>query len=322
MNVYRYFILVCLLAAMTACSDMQPAERPHELSFSLSGMTKGIVDGGTMYDSDEASWRDLLVTAHLRPAAGQQFSERPYFTAEMFSRTAANKWSHSPAIYWPVGGTLDIMALSTTLPLLEPDVAWFSGNAADGVRVAVSRHHSQDDLMYGALWGVGSSSSATALEMNHSQALIEVKCRRSGGVAARLDSILLNKVYMEGDLEVLNNVGAPTMSWNFRRFRAYDVLVDDMNGAYGNPITSTASSVKMLIPEQEKTSITIIYTVAGQRRVHTQTLAHERWLAGKKYQYELNFVPVTSTAAPSQQGLFQTKAGGNELMITETETAF
>lgn len=287
MNIHRTIIICCALL-LASCSELQPRETaPMEISFSLAPETKGVVTGNSLFDDGEASWRDLMVTAYLKPASGQIFSERPYFTAETFSRNGDSKWSHNPAIYWPVGGTLDILAVSTTEPLEQADVQWFRGNIASGVRIAVDRHHTQDDIMYGALWESGSESASTSLPMKHTQAYIEVRCHAASGTTATLDSVILNSVFLEGDLEIINNVGAPDITWNFRRFRAYNVLVDDLAGVYGTTLTSTPVSVSMLVPEQDKTSIRVIYHIGGVRKEQTVTLAHERWLAGGRYVYEI-----------------------------------
>ena len=319
MNRHIILAISCALFLSAACNDIQQTDlRPGEIAFSVPGETKGVIEGSNLYDAAEGTWRNILVTAYLKPASGQLFSERPYFTAETFSRSGEQRWTHDPAIYWPVGGVLDMIALSSTEPLLEPDVIWTTGNTAAGVRVAVDRHHTQDDIMYGALFEAGSSTTTTTLPMQHSQALIEVSCRRISGVNARLDSVILSSVFLEGDLEIMNNVGAPTIDWNFRRFRAYDVLVDDPEGIYGNNISTSARTVRMLIPEQQKTSITVIYTVGTSRRVHKETLAHENWLAGKKYHYELNFSPVASSAAAPMGQTIRTKGGDAPVMLTET----
>lgn len=312
-------VLSFALFVLAACSDMQPAsQRAGEIAFSVPDGTKGVVEGATLYDATAGAWRNLLVTAYLKPAAGQLFSERPYFTAETFARSGEDRWTHDPAIYWPVGGVLDMIALSSTEPLLEPDVVWTAGNTAAGVRVAVDRHHTQDDIMYGVLFEAGSSATTTSLPMYHSQALIEVSCRKVGGINARLDSVILSSVFLEGDLEIMNNVGSPTIDWNFRRFRAYDALVDDPDGIYGANIPTSAATVRMLVPEQQKTAITVIYTVGTSRRVHKETLAHENWLAGKKYHYELNFSPVASSAAAPMGENIRTKGGDAPMRLIET----
>lgn len=289
MSFHRIFIICSALLLVAACSEtLSPQEDGLvEMSFAISPETKGILTGDSMYDEAKGAWRDLMVTAYLKPASGQSFSEREYFTAETFSRTGDGRWSHDPALYWPVGGVLDIMAISSTLPLEPADISWFKGNIAAGVRIAVDRHHTQDDIMYGALWGVGYVDASTHLDMSHAQAYVEIRCHAASGTTATLDSVVLNRVYLEGDLEIRNNVGVPQMEWNFRRFRAYDVLVDDLAGVYGTTLTSTPVSVSMLVPEQDKTSIRVIYHIDGVRKEQTVTLAHERWLAGGRYIYDI-----------------------------------
>lgn len=284
-------ILYAALAAVVVlgCTEVAPQPEALEMMFSFADAdveTKAYVTGSSLQNAD-GTWRDVLVTAHLHAQSGADVN---YIEGATFSRSGST-WRHIPAIYWPMGGSLDILALSTTTPLDDFDIKWGVPSSADRVRIAVPESRTQDDFLFGSVWGASSSAgAATSIGMQHAQAWLQVNWSLYPGVTTllKVDEVVVHDIYYGGDLTVTNNHGDAEAQWDFRRFEARDRSLEDVSGGNLGTLLSPAVtySLAVLVPEQEQTSITVKYTVNGVHTEKTIDLPHERWIMGRKYVYD------------------------------------
>lgn len=289
-RVLTYIVLAATLLA--SCSTAEPeAGAPVEIAFSASVLeTKGMVTGGSLTDS-ETGWRTLTVSSFLHAQSGL---DENYFVAETFSYSAGAWHRSGSPVYWPMGGQLDILAYSSKDPFSPVDETWGTPSAAERVRLHVDEHRRQDDILYGACSAatVG-AGGASSLSMYHTQAWVEARLKIRSGVTktVKVEKVEILDVFLGGVLTIENNYGYPRMDWDFRRFTAKDAVLDDTHDVYGTTLTTTAVSVGMLVPQQDRKSLRVTYTVDGDQRVVTRDLAHASWLAGSRYVYEFEFNP-------------------------------
>lgn len=286
----EYILSVLLsLGILASCTRTEIPDTVHEMRFGGNDVpfelaTKGVVTSTTL---DEGGMpRPLYVTAYLHPQSGEN---QNYLDNELFESDGGG-WVHDPAVYWPLGSTMDLLAYSCATPFDDFDITRGVPNSAERMRIAVGNDRTQDDILYGSAWGTAGSAS-TILNMKHAQALIEVSLALNSGTSSTcsVESVYLKDIFLAGDLTLENNYGTPDHSWDFRRYKAFNRLVDDLNGVYGTSLTSTASALTMLIPEQRMTALIINYTINGESKSVTKDLPHENWLGGKKYIYEISF---------------------------------
>lgn len=283
----RTILFLALAALAAACSETVPEQRPVEMAFSLGEPdTKAYVTGSALRNAD-GSWRDVLVTARLHAQSGADVN---YLEGATFSRSGST-WRRTPPVYWPMGGALDILALSSTTPLDTFDITWGVPSSAERVRIAVPEDRTQDDLLFGAVWGASSTgATATNIGMQHAQAWLQVNWSLYPGVTTilKVTEVIIHDIYYGGDLTITNNHGAAEAQWDFRRFEARDrSLEDPQGGNLGATLAaSTTYTLSVLLPEQEQTSITVKYTVNGVHAEKTIDLPHENWIMGRKYVYD------------------------------------
>lgn len=297
MKRFRKYLLLSLLFSVASCGLNDPIPAPAdngaELSFRATApATKGFVTG-TELEDDATGARTLTISAFLHPQTGR---EENYFTGETFS-LSDGRWRHNPALYWPIGAQMDFLAYSSTRPFATFDGEWGTArwgmpDASERFRLAVGQDRTQDDILFGGLYHQTTPQDGTLnLVMNHSQAWIEVQLTKNetvtGDVIVR--SVKLSDVYLYGDLDVMNNYGNPTASWNFRRSHTQDVQVDDPMSLMGRALGDGTSSLSMLIPEQDMTTLTIEYTMGGEDKTWSKELDASTWLMGRHYIYAVAF---------------------------------
>lgn len=291
-------LLPAALLGTASCGvkeEVSVQDGPQEIAFSLTEdpvtldgpATRGYVTGSTLVDNVTGP-RSLRATAYLHPQVGEA---QTYLENEEFVMSG-DSWRRTPPVYWPMGGRLDFMVYSSGVPFEPEAIVWGAGNSAERMRIAVGRDHLQDDVLFGSSWGsVSSAGVPTALTLHHCQAWIEVSLKMKEGAAetVTVDAVSLKNVYYDGILNIENNFGNPQMAWDFRGSEGRDRLVDDPQGVFGTTLTETASFVRMLIPEQEMTSIVVDYTIDGESKRSVTALPHMNWIAGRKYVYEYEF---------------------------------
>ena len=335
-------LLAAAGVAFAACKKEQVhdlVQQDQELSvmsfnhLNSKGYVEGAVFADTPYDrlhrpnytaTVENDARTMLLSAYLTPQSG---IAGDYFTGKSFKRDGNdNLWHNYLAnvkapIYWPIGGTLDFLALSTTTAIAAEDLAWNEENAAHSFTLNAGTAFKQDDILFSSVCGRKVGTNATVdMEFQHAQAWIQFQLNATESGVITIKKIELQDIYEKGSLNVMNNLGNAVASWNFRKEMRKDVEMDDTYGVLNTPLVvkegseggadDTIGYMDMLIPEQNKTSFLITYTLKNQPDVELKylyTLAHENWLMGNKYVYKINFGINEITVDPS----VETFAGGN-----------
>lgn len=280
--------------------DTVTADDSAEISFEAilpqEEATKGVVSGTTLLD-DETGYRPLYVTSFLHAQTGV---EMDYFTGERFERVGS-AWKRTPALYWPVGGSMDFLVYSAGTPFDGGTIRWGAGNTAERMRLYFGSDRTQDDVLFGSAWHGVSSGGAVPIQLSHAQAQIVVTAKlkpESLPLPVTITRVVLTDTYLTGILNVENGYGHPTYDWDFRSAESRDRIVDDPDGIYGTPVTDAEKSVRMLVPEQLMRSLVVYYTVDGVEHSASHELEHASWVAGRKYVYSLVFDPVTRAAGP------------------------
>lgn len=319
----RFFCAaVAILTLAAACDKSLPdaPEAVRELSVLASSddvTTKGYTETDGFYetaiadlhsDSKTPSPRAMLISSYLHPQNG---SAEPYFTGNTFSYSGeGNVWwntvggEHEP-VYWPVGGTLDLLAVSTS----ETDTkavtfGWDLSNPARELTLGVPAENSQNDILFASAYEVKSSGGSEALNMKFSHAQAWLEFQLTGGVAGgavQLKRIEIADAYNAGVLTVKNNRGNAVASWDFSAETRQNVTVDNVYSV--SDLTDEPQFLDMLIPQQPKTSLIVYYSLGDDPSVLSKAIRLEdaTWLMGERYVYRINVSPsavdVTASTA-------------------------
>ena len=316
----KVFVFAAALAAfaLTACNEVSPKvdEPQQELALvNAAQVTKGYVEGATFVDSpydklhgqtpDGKTDRAMLLSAYLTPQSG---AAGDYFVGQTFSKNANgetdNMWHHNPKVYWPIGGTLDFLAISSTLPFSGTVINWNPDNAAQSVVLTVGDKYLQDDIIYGAVVGRTTNAGApVTMTFNHTQAWIQFQIKvddDSMNDIVKINDITLKNIYTRGEL-TLNGGSTPSAVWDFGRETAIDKAMDDTYQILApNYISDQVGYMDMLVPAQAQTEFVMHYTLEGQENVleYSYPLATAQWEKGKKYIYEITIKPYEITVNP------------------------
>jgi len=272
------------LAALFVAACSKPAT---ELSFCARAeemSTKGWVTGGALYDSPDPLSagtvpREIRLSSyvHFQDGTGEDYLRDEPFTCRDGS------WRHAPAIYWPLGSTMDGILYSTTSA--PSGLEWGEGNAALTMRADFGEEFLQDDILYASFWH-RQSLPGIGVTMKHAQAWIEVVLKSCCDREIVVNSVILTDIFTSGRLEVRNNYGNAEASWDFRSERARELTMPCT--AYGSPL-ETEVRLNVLIPEQVKTGLRICYSCEGEPETRCLCLSHSNWLPGVRYVYEIDF---------------------------------
>lgn len=257
--------------------------------------------------------RMMQISAYLYPQNGD---EGNYFVGKTYAQSESDEniwwsvkpsedgssWIHDP-VFWPVGGTLDFLAYSLTS---EPgaakgvSVAWDGKNSASKVTLNIPAENSQNDILYASAKGVkpAIAGSAVNLHFKHAQAWLEFELTGTEDLV-KFNRIELENVYSGGSFEINNNDGEAIGRWTFSGAPTSRMPVDNL--AEVKDLSDTPSYLDMLIPQQEKTSIVIYYTLGSETTVRGCRFETDRktWLAGEKYIYSIHISSKDLTVTPS-----------------------
>lgn len=336
------------IAALTlgACNQLDDktvidqAQNGGEISFvALSNanrtQTKGFVEGADFVDTAFDKLRDasatgtdrtMMVSAYFTPDATQTSAQAGnYFVGQEFAKDAAdNLWHHNPKVYWPMGGTLDFLAYSSTEEFAGKNVVWNQNNAASEVRLEVGDKYMKDDIIYSGALAQKSSTAITAgtngangmpMLFAHAQAWIEFKLAVDDATMEAANVVVkdikVNDAYCDGVLTIkadntVADVNAAS-AWDFIGYSHDGFTVKgkglDAYSALDVNLVAKATEYKyidFLVPAQKQTSLTLVYTLnGGEELTYDFSLENNDWLAGKKYIYEIVFKPYEIRINPS-----------------------
>ena len=101
------------LLALAACNKTQTVVdvQPQEVSL-VAGISSPTKADPELTDTNLPSSYTMEVSATSRDANGT-IETAKYMTGTVFSYNASHKWTASPKVYWPLGGsTLDFLAIA------------------------------------------------------------------------------------------------------------------------------------------------------------------------------------------------------------------
>lgn len=317
--------VVMAMAVSVSCSEVRYTD-PVEMGITpYSDMpTKGYVPGTTMWDTQATSLHGLavesprkiwLTTWHYEATGGESeyFREEEFDYDPAITPTDGTKcWRRTPPVYWPIGGRIDFVGYSVTLPFAENQVSWSPGRSTDELVIDVSRPYTQDDILFGAAIGKrhADSTPGVAMVFDHAQAWLQFVLTSTdvaSGVVT-LDRIMVEDIYTTGRLTVTHDFGFAEGEWSFLYDTRNDTDVDDIHGVYGTKMLPSAKYCDMLIPEQkmkknigEESHIVIFYHLSGSdvEMQYAYVLPNATWQMGRKYVYEIQFNPHGIELLPS-----------------------
>ena len=321
----RFFCAAIALLSLAACdkSVTDAPESVRELSVSASSdgiPTKGYTETGEFYEtalselhslSKTPAARTMLVSSYLHPQNG---AAEAYFTGNTFSYSGeGNIWwntvggEHEP-VYWPVGGTLDFLAVSSSEK--DSKAVTFGWNLSDPAReltLGVPAENSQNDILFASACDVKSTGGSEALNLRFSHAQAWLEFQLTGGAAGRavhLRRIEIANAYNAGVLTVKNNRGNAVASWDFSAEKRQNITVDNIFSV--SDLNDEPQYLDMLIPQQAKTSLTVFYSLGNDPSVFSKSIRLEdaTWLMGEKYIYKINVSP-SEVAVTASAGLWE-----------------
>lgn len=299
----------------------------------LGTATRGYVEGELFADTpynklhkpsysptEAEDAREMLISSYLTPQSGlpgTYFKESTYKYSDTDNLWHNFNGDELAPVYWPIGGTLDFLALSVTADIAEGSLSWNEENVAQSFTLKADNAFRQDDILFASVCGrkIGNEPKVE-MKFNHAQAWIQFQLNAGATTTGAVDIVTVQKVelvdiYAKGSVTVYNNMGKAFAKWDFREETRRDVTMDDTYGVTGTPLSpkqgvegsadDTIGYMDMLIPEQAKTAFRITYTLKGQPNVLTYLyeLEHENWLMGHKYIYKIDFGTNEITVEPS-----------------------
>ena len=308
-------ILAAAAFAASACTQTMPDLMVDASSQAVSinpvaAVTKAGPIDGTVFPNSY----NMVVSAYYNAAEGASGN---YFSGITFSRNASTgRWDESK--YWPMSGTLNILAYSandgTNNVVTAAPV--YSAKNTDGVTLTVTDNRTaQVDILHSQVEEQTYSASGVPMQFKHAQAAIafvaksNVAYNASSNVGITITKITLNDAKYSGTLAISKTDDATDgyCVWSSLGSEADKDLPGlssyNVPAAYID-ITSAGNhfgigSTGIMVPEQAQTSFTIHYTLHnGKASDGTTNLdnalqythsCNGDWTEGKKHVYELNF---------------------------------
>ena len=288
----KFIILfLALAAAFCGCVEHDVSMVEFTLDVKASPETKGYVTGTTLVD-DNGDQRFLYLSAWMRGSNGRQDN---YFTNEPFFDDQ-DKWRHDPPIYVPFASSFDILGYCSSVAIPATDVQWGFPNNAERMRISFDAGHLQDDILYGAAYGnMSTAGGPVTMTMYHAQAWIDVYLHRKAGATGSpvtVTGVTLERLFTGCEVTVDANGGEPLAYCRTRRFVGGDFVMADPSGIYSQPLTEQGGTLKILVPEQDQTTLRIDYAVSDAHLSSTIELPHTHWVMGVHYRYEIEFDPL------------------------------
>lgn len=308
----KYLTAILLSLSLCTCTKETPTRTQISLRPVSAVGTKGYVEGSAMEDTSPQtlqagaplrSDRTVTITSWLYPQKGEEYE---YFNTEVFSKSSDGLWHRDPSVYWPLGGRLDFIAYSSSIPFPEGNVKYDRYRSTESMRLQFDRSLTQDDVLFSSATDmtISSADGNVPMTFKHSQAWIQFRLHSVSPAydnIVKIHKLTLVDVYTTGLLEVEHPFGYPEGSWSFRYDVRENTTVDDVHGVYGTFATTDISYLDMLIPEQQMKDIILTYSYTDSEPImeYRFKLPSSYWLMGMKYIYEISFGPREITIHPT-----------------------
>lgn len=223
-----------------------------------------------------------------------------YFSNALFSNSPEG-WTNGD-INWPSEGTLDLLAISCgELAISDIDNGT---DVSESTSFTVPDNHStQEDILYAVK--KNASPSDNALSFRHAQALLvftasnTVERDKVNNRGITINDISLNGTFFDGALTIKDDntieldcsestEGSMDASLPMTDYDVPTTAIDTDSDTYKYGIGGQG----LLVFPQERTSITVTYTVFNETKQTTKSETinlSDNWEANKKYTFVLNF---------------------------------
>jgi len=234
----------------TSCdkSELCREDGPEALTLSsvISPATKGINNGTTF-----PAGNSMVVSADLGAGTGNAGAN--YFSGVNFTFSTDHWQPASGSYYWPLAGSLEILAYSSGSASVTP--TWTN---ATNIRL-VSSDFTADDVMVGGLTGATSASRTIAFK--HALAKVMFTAQASVASTIKIKTITVN-AYKGATINGAKSSGSSAVSFTTSSLtNQADISI------YNSSYTCTASAASIgsaiVIPAQTPASVTITYTIAN-----------------------------------------------------------
>jgi len=252
--------------------------------------------------------RDIVVSSYFYADNGGTSDD--YFSNLTFSKSGST-WAADK--YWPLGGQLDFLAVSS--PQLNPELDYTGDKVTDEVRITIGDNSSiQEDILC-AYAGQTSSVNSVSMSFVHAQALITFKAQSSiaynstTNVGITVTGITINGARYSGTCMFTKNGNCAWGGLGPQK----DVAVPGLSATNLGTTMSGQLGAGIMLPSQACTTATITYTlhngkqngtnldIPGLVKTITLTSPDTNWLSSKSYCYEIcitqhgiSFEPVVS----------------------------
>lgn len=243
-------------------------------------------------------------------------------------RDGQYSWGATPALFWPLGGTLDFFAVATEPEAFarmdepgQPGVpfditrhmVWAERRNTDGVMIDVPDYDGSTEILYGVKNGQTQANGTVPMTFYHTQTCLEFNVRIADEALnglLRLEGIVVDDIITGGQLTILTY---PFMkaTWNTDDSEAKDLTVPESDkDKDGNPIEVTTgaqtSRITILPQNQQRFHIRLrqrANTSSDWKTTSIQmTYDHidieNKWEIGKKYVYNVTIGLHTVDLSP------------------------
>lgn len=290
----RCILLAVLCAGAVSCTLLPVREEalrevPIEISAG-SRVTKAAVDGVVIPEDYTIYLSSYFNNGTYEKESGNYLYEVP------FRQKLNGKWSADPAVYWPMGGDMDFLAVCCVARdySITDGASWYSENYTKGVELNVADGAVRSsEIMYAAANGKDSEDGSVALEFIHTQSWLQFQLGQFSVNEVRLDSIVLMNAYTGGKVRIQNDVFL-SHDWDFRgRFRksvvvpgTQDLVLSRESTAYCNILVPEQQACRIGVYWKERSSSLVSWDSCRQQ-VSISDANFDPWYSGVKTVFQL-----------------------------------
>lgn len=283
---------MCLLAAgAVSCSKAAPEglDGRTEIRISaVSAQTKAAVGGGSLPDD-----YTIYLSSFFNNGTAEESSAN-YCTGVPFRKEGSSSWSASPVLYWPLGGSLDFLALASKDVPVTGRAIWHEDNVTRIVGLPVEDEASlESEILYARAASKKVVDGSVRMDFLHSQTWLQFIIEPYEAGTTKIDSIVIRKPYLGGKLRVDNGVYFKA-EWDFRGHFRQDYTLP---GSRNLELNGGQKILNILLPEQNACDLTIYFTQRNRgdtswenptrRTSFTKEANPDPWYAGQKTIYTM-----------------------------------